>query len=99
MTSLLEKRLYRIVEGQVRSFRNDHPEKFSAAALSKREWRTVEYSLAKRIVPDVMALLQSVGASTTVSADGGAVVKGTSGCVTGGSAGEVAEQTASPVST
>lgn len=51
MTSLLEKRLYRIVEGQVRSFRNDHPEKFSAAALSKREWRTVEYSLAKRIVP------------------------------------------------
>lgn len=61
MTSPLEKRLRRIVEGQVRSYRNDHPEKFSKDALVPRHWRTVEMSLSKRIVPDIMRLLLSGG--------------------------------------
>lgn len=56
----LEKRLRRIVCGQVRSFINDHPEKFASSIRNARVRKSVENSIAKRIVPDILTVLARV---------------------------------------
>jgi hypothetical protein len=51
----LERRLNRIVRGQVRSFMHDHP----GVITKHKRWSrdVIPNSLAKRIVPDILSVL------------------------------------------
>lgn len=57
----MEKRIRKIVEGQVRSYMNDHPEKFAENTLCPRVRRSVETSIAKRVVPDILTVCGACG--------------------------------------
>lgn len=51
---VLFQRLRRIVQGQVRSYMNDHPEHF--ATLDSQRRSDVIHGIAKRAVPDIMTV-------------------------------------------
>jgi hypothetical protein len=65
MTEKIERRVRRIIAGQVRSYTNDHPEMFQK---SRKDWRSVVANgIAKRATPDVLTVLLRCGEAGAVA--------------------------------